>query len=155
MFGNLGNIFGGPVNPGDGGVGAAPRPQLPGGMMGGFMGMPSSGLGPVSGQFGAPNASSAPPPSFMGGMQPSGMLPPAAGNMYAAQQAAQNAPQQGWATAGQGMPTGGTGGLAGVISQLHPQTTQALQNIPPQALQQLHSAGLIHPGLMQHLSGQG
>jgi hypothetical protein len=42
--------------------------------------------------------------------------------------------------------------IASMVAQLHPATQQALKSIPPAALQQLHNAGLIHPGLMQHLS---
>jgi hypothetical protein len=39
------------------------------------------------------------------------------------------------------------------FSQLHPQVTQALKNLPPGVLQQLHNSGMIHPGLMQHVTG--
>jgi hypothetical protein len=39
------------------------------------------------------------------------------------------------------------------IGGLHPETMNALRNIPPAAMQQLHSAGIIHPGVMDHLNG--
>jgi hypothetical protein len=53
------------------------------------------------------------------------------------------------------MPQGSQqGGIGQIMSQLHPQAQQALRGIPPQTLQHLHNAGLIHPGLMQHMYGQ-
>jgi hypothetical protein len=45
------------------------------------------------------------------------------------------------------------GGLAGVFSQMDPAHANAIRNIPPQAMQALHGAGMIHPALMQHLYG--
>lgn len=40
-----------------------------------------------------------------------------------------------------------------IMAQLHPQAQQALRAIPRDTMQQLHQAGLIHPGLMAHLHG--
>jgi hypothetical protein len=39
------------------------------------------------------------------------------------------------------------------LASMTPQTKRALQAIPQSTWQQLHGAGLIHPALMQHLSG--
>jgi hypothetical protein len=41
------------------------------------------------------------------------------------------------------------------MGSLHPETMNALRNIPPAAMQQLHSAGIIHPGLMDHMMPSG
>lgn len=52
---------------------------------------------------------------------------------------------------GQGTPA--SGGF-GQFSPPNAQVTQALRSLPPQTLQALHSSGLIHPQLMQHVAGQ-
>jgi hypothetical protein len=54
-----------------------------------------------------------------------------------------------------GDPYGGgmAGGLAGIFGQMDPSHAAAIRNIPPQAMQALHGAGMIHPALMQHLYG--
>lgn len=39
------------------------------------------------------------------------------------------------------------------LAGLSPQATQALRSIPKGTWQQLSSAGLIHPALMQHIGG--
>jgi hypothetical protein len=41
------------------------------------------------------------------------------------------------------------------MGSLHPDTMAALKSIPQKAMQQLHSAGLVHPGMMDHLYGGG
>lgn len=100
----------------------------------GQLGLPSTGIGNIPPATGAPNAPAA------GTGMPVRPMPNAAGLPAA------NRPPI--------PPAGGSpGNLSQIMSQLHPATTQALKSIPPQALQQLHQAGLIHPGLMQHLTG--
>lgn len=99
-------------------------------------GLPSSGIGNIPPAVGTPNA----PGTRMGmPVRPMPATPGAApqpmGNMPQPQQAQ---PQNNFSQ---------------IMSQLHPDTMAALKNIPPQALQQLHQAGLIHPGVMQHLTG--
>ena len=117
--------------------------------------MPSSGLGNIAAGFGSSNAPAAMPPAPMGGaamaprtpMMNPGVAPPqgAFGNAAGAMGGpAANAQQ-----AGGGM----AGGLAGVFSQMDPAHAAAIRSIPPQAMQALHSAGMIHPQLMQHLYG--
>ena len=100
-------------------------------------GLPSTGIGNIPPAVGTPNSPAAnvgmpvrPMPGNVGmPSQPPQMI----GNMKP--------------------PAPNTGSFAQLMSQLHPTTTAALKSIPPQALQQLHQAGLIHPGLMQHLTG--
>jgi len=100
-------------------------------------GLPSTGIGNIPPATGTPNAPAARtgmPVRPMGGAPPQQMI----GNMAPPAPAPAQAP---------------SGNFAQIMSQLHPTTTAALKSIPPQALQQLHQAGLIHPGLMQHLNG--
>jgi hypothetical protein len=110
----------------------------------------SSGLGNIATAIGTPNASGggvAASPNGLGAPRP--VAAPAnpmmntMGNIGSAVQGAppvqpQQPPQP------QAHPN---------FSQLSPHVTQALKNLPPGALQQLHNMGMIHPGLMQHLNG--
>jgi hypothetical protein len=41
-----------------------------------------------------------------------------------------------------------------IMAQLHPQAAQALRAIPRDTMQHLTRAGLMHPGVMNHLYGQ-
>jgi hypothetical protein len=41
----------------------------------------------------------------------------------------------------------------GAFQAPHPQVTQALKTLPPGMLQSLHNSGMIHPQLMQHVTG--
>jgi hypothetical protein len=77
----------------------------------------------------------------------------------------------GMMTGTQGMPQPGIGNLPApaapppppqpqsgfqqVMSQLHPQATAALKAIPQATMAHLTQAGLMHPGVMQHLYGNG
>jgi hypothetical protein len=53
----------------------------------------------------------------------------------------------------QGQP-GQSAMIQQIMQQLHPQAQQALRAIPRDTMMALHRAGLIHPGLMQHMYGQ-
>lgn len=122
--------------------------------------LPASGLGFIGANIGQPNASGGAltsmqrpqpvgqmPGGVFGGMQPQPQpsQPPSIGNVNAGNAGPAMRPAQ----------PGGMMGIGQIFGQLHPNTQNALKSIPPEALQQLHAAGLIHPQLMGHLRSGG
>ena len=97
---------------------------------------PSTGLGNIMPMAGQPNAPGAGQPRpMMGVNDPRPQVQPARiGNMP--------------------MPQARPGNFGQIMQQLPPAAMQALRGIPREALQHLHNAGLIHPGVMQHMYGQ-
>jgi hypothetical protein len=57
---------------------------------------------------------------------------------------------------GAGAPNAGTpntGMISQIMSQLHPQASDALRAIPRETMAHVTQAGLMHPGVMQHFHG--
>jgi hypothetical protein len=129
-----------------GGIRGTPGPaNSPGAGAGVGSILPQLGNGPgwqMNGQYGYSTANSAPTqaawdarqtaPHLQPGTTPDGMF----GNLNMQQPAQNMQPQR---------------GLAG----LHPNAIRDLQRLPPGLLQHLHDAGVIHPGLMDHISRGG
>jgi hypothetical protein len=125
-------------------------PTQAGGMLQQPMASATGGFAPQYG--GAAPQGQQPMASGMGGLAPqNGNAPSSYGNMAAGLSGGNPgvAPPQGMAP----QQNQARVNFNNTMAQLHPQATQALRSIPPQTMQMLHSAGLIHPGLMQHIHG--
>lgn len=106
----------------------------------------NSGLGNIQSAVGTPNATGgAVPPGGVNGIAQRPAMMNTMGNIGSTiQGAAPPPPPPAPAPQHSGPPN---------FSQMSPQVTQALKSLPPGILQQLHTMGAIHPGLMQHLNG--
>jgi hypothetical protein len=113
---------------------------------------PSSGVGNIGNTFGPTNSSGAPPPPQINAAPQQQQRPPMMNTLGNIGNALQRAPA-GPPPSAPPPNAAGQPGIHAALSQLHPQVTQALKNLPPGVLQQLHSTGMIHPALMQHVMG--
>ncbi len=125
-------------------------------------------MGGSMGSVGAPSAGPAPSYNFGGGVVGGGQQPAGGGFLGSVdrnglqtnangttQQNAPMDPQQRALMIGNLPPPQPPGGFAQRFGQLHPQAQQALRNMPPDLMDHLHQAGMIHPEMMGHLRGGG
>jgi hypothetical protein len=104
----------------------------------------SSGLGNIQAAIGTPNASGG-AGALNGIARPPGPMMGTFGNIGSTMQQTPAQPAQ---------PAQNSGGIGAIMARMDPQHAAAIRGIPQQAMQALHSAGMIHPALMQHLYGQ-